>query len=54
MESVRGSYDITYAKFGVWRYGARGRSGPGGCCRVGTLRSEFVLIDDTDGTGSGG
>jgi hypothetical protein len=28
--SVRGSYDITYAKFGVWRHGARGRSGLGG------------------------
>jgi hypothetical protein len=32
--SVRGSYDITYAKFGVWRYGARGRSRLRGsaCC----------------------
>jgi len=28
--SVRGSYDITYAKYGVWRHGARGRSGLGG------------------------
>jgi len=39
--SVRGSYDTTYAKFGVWRRRACGRSWSGGsvCCWRGTVRS---------------
>jgi hypothetical protein len=54
MDWVRGSYDITNAKYGLWRYRAGGAGVVGRVCRrVGPVRIESLLVDDADGARSG-